>query len=254
MNYTNEQIEEAILNLSEEAQDMLFSPTVETATRKIGESVALNENQLIILAGMVNFVIMGLIERADLSLKIAENISVSPESSLEIASKINWQILIPILGAEKPVKENISTKQPVEAPGVKEISDKPEESNPSPVTNIPEDNIPLVFTSYPPEVPPYLETSEQKQTPVEPAIIPALNLDKNPTLDNLPTNEDFRQTTPKASDNQAQTPPKEPLDPFEEKLRKALSEIPKKEWGTKTETSENSVADKKRDIYREPIE
>lgn len=236
MNYTDEQIKQAIALTSEETQDMLFSSTVENAVRKIGTNASLNENQVVVLNGIVNFVIMGLAKRKEAYKEIAENLRISEELAKDLASKIDWQILTPILGASK------ITQTPPQTPKeVKAIALEPQETTPSSSAT---------FESHTSEIP-TLSKSPKPSTPTQRESATTTNLNPELAPENLPTEEKIIKQAPQATNNKPEVINNEALDSFEEKMKRVFTEASELPTDEPTTTSSTT---KKHDLYREPIE
>lgn len=239
MNYTDEQIRQAVELLPEGTQDMLFGPTLENAVSKIGQDSGLNSDQLVALNSVVNFTIMRLIKKEDLPSEILKILTASAEeTSKKISSKIDSQILMSLIGAISANSEPMVT--------------------PTPQTSLPataENSETEVRVSK--EIPVIVRTE-----PIVPDVLPVVEPRPNLTPENLPVANENAEHSPALAMPSAQpteqpaerkfVPNNQALESFDEKMKRIFTES-----GTNTippDTTKVAGTAQKTDPYREPIE
>lgn len=216
MNYTNEQIRQAIELLPEEIQDMLFSPENERAVQKIGIENGLLINQLKTLNGIVNFSIMGLVPEDDVAGMIVKELSIPESQAKEIAEKVSTEMIKPAnelkkkLLAEQKIKEEKAQAEALEEQRREaEEAEEAEKENAEETEEVESGDEETTLEG----VPPAPLVPNVPRAPRAPDIAP----------DNLPTGETEPLLPPLAPKpaNLEVEPPSE--HPFEEKMKRVFT-------------------------------
>jgi len=106
-------IQEEIIKLPKESQSVINTFGWENISEKIGKKYLLNEEEINILQAEIAVVLLGVDRENDLSMGIEEEVGVSKNEAIKIASDIEKEILQPMLIArEKLIKNNMPFKNP----------------------------------------------------------------------------------------------------------------------------------------------